>query len=142
MTPDIRVALIAEVERLAAPLPVFDLTEYVSIDDLPMNDVGEALLIDFVTSSETMSSIGGFGNQGWEQVGSSVIHWLYPAGDPSYPILVKGEALRNELKGRRLPGTPKAMVTSAEPFLSLGEPVNGGWASVVSNIFIVSNSCG
>lgn len=140
-SPAIRTAITAEVVRLVPSLQVFDLSDYYSISDLPVNSTGEAILLDFVASSDRMVAIGGEGNQCWEEDGTVAIHWLCPTGFMSGPILTKCDQLRRALRGRRL---GRIVIESVEPFADSGSPVDldGGWTGFSSLLSYQHNSCG
>lgn len=140
-SPAIRQAILAEVNRLVAPLPVFNLSDYVSVSDLPVNTTDECLLVDFASAGDRMVTIGGDGNQGWEENGSVALHWLSPTGFDSNPILAKADVLRLSLRGRRL---GRIVIESIEPFMDSGSPVDidGGWKGYSSLLYYVHNSCG
>lgn len=130
-----------EVVALVAPLQTFNLSDYVSIGDLPLNSTEECLLVDFVTANERITTIGGEGNQGWEESGTVGLHWLCPTGFNAQPILAKAESLRLQLRGRRL---GKIAIESVEPFMDSGSPIDidAGWTAYTAYMFYTRNSCG
>lgn len=140
-SPTIRSAIMAEVTRLAGTLPVFNLSDYVSLSDLPVNSTNECLLVDFVASSDRMVTIGGEGNQGWEEDGTIALHWLAPTGFDSDPVLVRADVLRLALRGRRL---GKIVIETVEPFADSGSPVDvdGGWTGFSTILSYSRNTCG
>jgi hypothetical protein len=140
-TPAIRTALIAQITPLVAPMQVFDLTEYTSIDDIPLNSTTECLLVDFISASERVTTIGGSGNQGWEEDGTLALHWLLPTGFPTAPVLAKCETLRLALRGQRI---GRVILESVEPFMQTGSPIgiDGGWTGLSSLMYYTNNTCG
>ena len=140
-TPAIRQALIAYITPLVAPLQVFDLTEDTSVADLPVNSTQECLLVDFIAASDSMVTIGGEGNQGWEQDGTVALHWLMPTGFAVAPVMAKSETLRLALRGRRI---GKVALESVEPFMQSGSPIgiDGGWTGLSSLIYYTNYSFG
>lgn len=144
-TPAVRTAIMAEITTAAQAvepgIPIFDLSDYVSIEDLPLNDANEAVLVDFVAAGERMTTIGGSGNQGWEEDGTTAIHWLCPTGFKSQPILTKCESLRIAVRGKRL---GKIVLEEFQPFMDSGSPidVDGGWTGFSSLLYYTRNTCG
>ena len=143
---DVRQAITAAVTAAAAPLPVFDLSDYTSLEEA-LPDAGdpttEAILVQYVTSSEVMASIGGEGNQGWEQTGTVVIHYITPTGFESDPVVTKGDEIREALRGRRVGGN--ITIESCEPFTDFGVGVGlygGAWHGWASNLFYTRRDCG
>ena len=141
-TPAVRTAILAAINA-AVPtgMAVFNLSDYTSISDLPLNTTQEALLVDFVAASENMTTIAGEGNQGWAEDGTVAITWIAPTGFTSGPILTKAEALRVALRGRRL---NKIVLESVEPFRDSGSQVgvNGPWTGFGSLINYTRHDCG
>lgn len=140
--PDVRQAIMTEVAAQVAPLPCFNLSDYASVQDLPANTTEECVLVDFIASNDRMITIGGDGNQGWEESGSVAIHWLCPTGFLSLPILQKAEAVRLKLRGRRL--ARNLVIEAVDPFADAGSPVDidSGWTAYSAYLFYTRNSCG
>ncbi len=131
-------------ETAAAPWSVFDLSDYYSIEDVLKKVTDNAVLVQFVTSDEVVASIGGEGNQGWEESGSVVLHIMVPAGFTSEAAITKGEALRYALRGTRPTG--EVTIESCEPFTDFGGGsagmYGGSWKGWASNLFYVRRDCG
>jgi len=139
-TPAIRTAITAEIEGLVSPVPVYNLSAYVSTRDLPVSTTERCLLIDFVASNEMMTTIGTTGNQGWRELGTVAIHWLAPMGFDSDADLVNAEALRLALRGRRL---GDVLIESVEPFADSGSPVlDSGWMGFSTLLSYSYSTCG
>jgi hypothetical protein len=139
-TPAIRTALLAEIAAQVSPLEVFNLSDYVSVNDLPVSTTERCLLVDFVASSDNMITIGGRGNQGWQEIGTVAIHWLVPMGFDSAPDLANAEVLRLALRGRRL---GDVLIESVEPFADSGTPVlDSGWMGFSSLLSYSYHTCG
>lgn len=140
-TPDVRAALLAQVATLVSPVPVFNLSDYVGIDDLPLTGVDMCVLVDFVASSERIATIGDTDSLGFEETGTVAIHWLAPTGFASAPTLTQAEALRRALRGRRF---GDIIIESVDPFADAGSPVDreGRWTGFSSLLFYSLHSCG
>jgi len=143
-SPDVRTAINAAVTSAAVPIPTFDLSDYVSLEDCLGSIDSKAVLIQYVTSGERVATIGGEGNQGWEEDGSVVLHYVVPSGFDSGPTTAEGEAIRLQLRGTRL--APGITIESCDPFTDFGAGSLGmygaafhGWAS---NLFYVRRDCG
>lgn len=139
---EVRQAINAEVSSLAAPLPVFDLSNFQSINDVIPDMTSESVLLQYVASDDVVQTIGGEGNQGWEETGTVVIHIIVPTGFESSPVVSKGDEIRTGIRGRRL--TSDVVVESCSPFVDFGGGigVNGavhGWAA---NLFYYRRTCG
>ena len=141
-TPDVRISVMTAINA-AVPvgMAVFNLSDYTSIDDLPLNTTQEALLVDFIAASEYMTTIAGEGAQGWQEDGTIAMTWIAPTGFVSTPILTKADALRVALRGRRL---NKIVLESVEPFRNTGSQVgvNGPWTGFSSLINYTRHDCG
>mgnify|MGYP001813143057 FL=1 len=140
---DVRQAINDAVTAAAAPIPVHDLSDFVSLEDALPETSSEVVLVQYVTSSEVMASIGGEGNQGWEQTGTVVIHYITPTGFESDPVVTKGDEIREALRGRRVGGN--ITIESCEPFTDFGVGVGlygGAWHGWASNLFYTRRDCG
>ena len=143
-SPDVRTAINAAVTAAAAPIPTFDLSDYVSLEDCLGAIDSKAVLVQYIATGERVATIGGEGNQGWEEDGSVVLHLVVPAGFASAPVTAEGEAIRVQLRGMRL--TPKVTVESCDPFTDFGagslSMYPGAWHGWASNLFYVRRDCG
>lgn len=139
-SPTVRTALNAEIETLAGAIPVFDLSDYVEIKDLPLNDTQQAILLQYVASSDRIATIGGQTSVSFEETGTVGIHWLCPTGFESAPILAAAETMRQALRARRL---GDLVVESIEPFSDSGSPidVDGGWTGFSSLLYYNLRTC-
>ena len=125
------------VTAAANPLPVFDLSDYVSFEDCLSQIDSQAVLVQYVASDETIQSIGGEGNQCWEETGSVVIHFIVPTGFDSDPVVQICDGLRYSLRGKRL--SKEITIENMSPFtdFGVGEGVNGAWHGWASNLYYV-----
>lgn len=143
-SPDVRTAINAAVTAAAAPIQTFDLSDYVSLEDCLGSINSQAILIQYVASGERVASIGGEGNQGWEEDGSVVLHYVVPTGFDSGPVTAEGEAIRVQLRGMRL--DPKIVIESCDPFTDFGAGstglYGGAWHGWASNLYYVRRDCG
>jgi hypothetical protein len=131
------------VEAAAAPWDVFDLSDFVTLEDALPTRATQAVLIQYVASDEQMANIAGAGNQGWRQNTTAVLHLITRAGTDSAPAIAKGDAIREALRGQRL--TNKITIESCEPFTDFGGAVGlygGLWKGYAANMFIVRRDCG
>lgn len=142
-SPAIRLAIMTEVSSRAQAQgvnDVFNLSDYVSITELPVNTTQECIVVNFVAANDRMVTVGGDGNQGWEETGTVGIHWLVPTGFDSDPVLQRCEALRLSLRGRRF---GKIYIEEVEPFMDSGSPVDlTGWTGFSSYLAYTRNTCG
>ncbi|WP_116364415.1 hypothetical protein [Parahaliea mediterranea] len=140
---DVRTAVRAAVEAAAAPWDVFDLSDYVTLQDALPNSASQVVLIQYVASDEQMANIAGQGNQGWRQNNTVVLHLVTKSGQPSAAAIAKGDAIREALRGQRL--TNKITIESCEPFTDFGGAVGvygARWKGYAANMFIVRRDCG
>ena len=127
-SPKVRSAIM---DKLVADFPAMnikDLSSYVSISDVGSNLTDTMLLVQHVGGSERMINIAGEGNQGWEEDGSVVLHYVIPTGFDFKPHLPTMENIRDSLKGRRLKND--VVIRSVTPFsdqVSNAVRVDGGW---------------
>lgn len=141
---EVRTAITDAVTTAATPLPVFDLSDFVTLEDCLGDIDSKCILIQYITSSERIASIGGEGNQGWEEDGSVVLHFVVPTGFESDPIVAEGDNIRTQLRGKRL--TPDLTVEACEPFTDFGAGSTGlygaAWHGWASNLYYVNRKCG
>lgn len=139
----VRTALLAAVTPLASPWPVYDLSDYLTIEQVMDTVQTEAVLLQYVVADDELITIGGQGNQGWEETGTVTIHLVVPTGFPSDTVVEKGDDIRVGLRGYRI--APDTVVESCSPFVDFGAGgigVNGalhGWAS---QLFYSRRDCG
>lgn len=137
-----RNAINTTLETLAAPWPVYDLSDYQSLDAvLPAID-SESVLVQYVASDDDMQTIGGEGNQGWEETGTVTIHLVVPTGFASDPTVIKGDEIRTGIRGSRL--ADGVLVESCSPFVDFGGGlgIDGAWHGWAANLFYSRNDCG
>jgi hypothetical protein len=126
-SPDLRAAIKALLATGWTNCPVFDLSDYIALDALPIGTADKALLLQFGFSTETMTTIGVPGSDSWQEIGSFYFHLLFPAGDDSTEALAWGEQLRGLFRGTRLGA---AVIDSVSPFTDLDGAairLNGRW---------------
>ena len=140
---DVRTAITAAVAAAAAPWPAYDLSDYVSLEDALGSVDSESILIQYVTSGENIVTIGGEGNQGYEETGSVVLHMVVPTGFESDPTVAKGDSIRLALRGQRV--APDVTLEQVDPFtdFGLGSGLRvGAWHLWASNVFYSRRDCG
>jgi len=138
---EVRVAVQAAVESAASPVPVYDLSDYLDLEDVLGEIDSEAVLVQYIAADESMVTIGGYGNQGYEESDSVALHYIVPTGFESSPAVVKGDSIREDLRGQRL--TAEITVESVSPFIDMPSGLYGGaWKAWISNLFIVRRDCG
>jgi hypothetical protein len=140
----VRTAINSAVTTAAAPLPVFDLSDFVTLEECLGQIDSQCILIQYVASSERVATIGGEGNQGWEEDGSAVLHYMVPTGFESAPIVTKGDQIRDDLRGTRL--TSDITIEALDPFTDFGAGstglYGGAWHGWASNLYYVNRTCG
>jgi len=138
---EVRDAVKAAVVAAASPLDVFDLSDYVTLEECLGDVDSEAVLIQYTASGENAVTIGGSGNQGYEESGSVALHLVVPTGFASSPTVGTGDDIREALRGQRL--TSEIVVESIDPFIDMPSGLYGGaWHSWISNLFYVRRDCG
>lgn len=139
----VRDALKAAITPLADPWPVYDLSDYLSIEQVMDTVSTEAVLLQYVVADDEVQTIGGEGNQGWEETGTVTVHLILPTGFTSDAAVDKGDTIRLGLRGSRI--ASDTVVESMSPFVDFGAGgigVNGalhGWAS---QLFYYRRDCG
>lgn len=138
---EVRNAVKAAVVTAASPIDVFDLSDYVTLDECLGDIDSSAVLIQYIASDESIQTIGGYGNQGYEETDSVALHYMVPTGFDSSPTVATGDSIREDLRGQRL--TSDITVESVSPFIDMPSGLYGGaWHAWVSNLFIVRRDCG
>ena len=131
----------AAVISAASPIDVFDLSDYVTLEECLGDVDSQAVLIQYIASDENIQTIGGYGNQGYEETDSVALHYMVPTGFDSSPSVATGDSIREDLRGQRL--TSDITVESVSPFIDMPSGLYGGaWHGWVSNLFIVRRDCG
>ena len=138
----VRDAINEAVAAAALPLETFDLSDFVTLEDCLSQVDSQAVLIQYVASDESIVTIGGQGNQGYEETGSVVIHLVTPSGFDSAPIVAKGDEMRLALRGRRLDDS--VVLEQVDPFTDFGGGAgySGAWKGWAANIYYYSRDCG
>jgi len=138
---EVRQAINTEVTTLASPWPVFDISDYTTLAEVLDSLSGEAVLVQYVVADDQMQTIGGEGNQGWEETGTVVIHLIGPTGFSSDSSVSKGDSIRNGIRGRRV--APDILIESCSPFVDFGgSGVNGAIHTWSANLFYSRRDCG
>ena len=138
---EVRTAVKAAVTTASSPIDVFDLSDYVTLEDALGDIDSQAVLIQYVAADESMVTIGGSGNQGYEETDSVALHYVVPTGFDSTPAVDECDSIREQLRGQRL--TADITVESVSPFVDMPSGLYGGaWHSWISNLFIVRRDCG
>ena len=141
---DVRVAINAAVALAAAPIATYDLSDYVTLEECLGQVKSKAVLIQYVVSGERATTVGGYGNSGWEEDGSVVLHLVIPAGFISAPVVEEGDIIREALRGQRI--SADIVIESCEPFTDFGGGAvglyGGAWKGWASNLFYVKRDCG
>jgi len=141
-SPAVRNAFKQAVTDLALPWPVFDLSDYQTLDEVLGSLEAEAVLIQYVSADDRVQAIGGEGNQGYEETGLAVIHMVVPTGFASGPVVDKGDTIQKGIRGKRV---GKIVFESCSPFVDFGSGSIGVSAAVhgyAANVFYVNRTCG
>ena len=140
----VRDAIEAAVVAAADPWQVFDLSDFVTLEQCLGEVDSTAILIQYVASDETIVTIGGEGNQGYEETGSCVLHMVVPTGFDSAPVVAKGDEIRLALRGRRIDSG--VVLEQVDPFSDFGSGstglYGGAWHGWAANIFFYTRDCG
>jgi hypothetical protein len=142
-SPTVRDSIKAAITVLADPWPVFDMSDYNTIDEVLNSIMAEAVLIEYIAADDQIQTIGGQGNQGYEETGTAIIHMIVPTGFASSPAVNKGYNIQIGMRGRRL--TPEITIQSMSPFVDFGSGsigVNGAVHGFASSLFYVNRNCG
>ena len=139
----VRDAINEAVAEAADPWQVFDLSDFITLEDCLSQVDSQAILIQYTASGENIVTIGGEGNQGYEETGSVVLHMVVPTGFDSGPTVAKGDEIRQALRGRRI--EPSIVLEQVDPFVdfSVGLGLYGAaWHGWGSNVYYVRRDCG
>ena len=126
-SPAIRQAVKDELAANWSLCPVFDLSDYITLDDMPAGPTDKVLLLSFGFSSESMVTIAHTGSHGWQEIGVFYFHLLFPTGDDAAEALVWGEQLRTLFRGKRF---DDVIIDSVPPFTDQDGAairLNGRW---------------
>ena len=140
----VRTEVLAAVKALATSYKVIDYSE-VAPDPIPDNQTDTFIIVQFVGGTDEMIDIGGEGNQGWEEIGTVMLHLLAPTGFSSVPTLALGETIRTGLRGRRLGKNKDVVIEAVEPWTDVAGAairVQGPWHGFVSNLEYTRYVCG
>lgn len=136
-----RDAITSAVEAAADPLDVYDLSNYVTLDDCLGEIDSEAVMVQYNAASEEMVTIGGYKNQGYEETGSVSIIYIVPTGFDSDPTVDRCDDIRESLRGSRL--TENVIIETVDPFTDMPAGLYGGrFHAWVSNLFYSKHDCG
>lgn len=141
-SPEVRQALNAVIETLAAPWDVFDMSDYYNLEEVLSFNKAEVVLIQYVVAGDDIQTIGGEGNQGWEETGSVTLTLAVPTGFSSDSVVSKGDTIQKGIRGRRI--APDVVVESCTPFVDFGGGggVNGAVHLWSANLFYSRRDCG
>jgi len=138
---DVRVAINLAVAEAAAPTAVYDLSDYVTLDDALGEIDSEAVLVQYIASDEQAVTIGGYQNQGWEETGNVVLHYMVPGGFNSASAVQKCDTMRKYLRRRRL--TSSVVIEACTPFSDSGGGMYSGNSHAwISNLYYERRDCG
>lgn len=142
-SPEVRQSINAAVAA-ATTLPVFDLSDYLTLDEVLNSISSKAVLIQYIVAGERFQSVGSPGTAGWEEDGVVVIHYVVPSGFASTTDLQDADALRLSLRGQRL--NPNVHIEAVEPFTDFGGDATGMYGAAykgyASNLYYVNRTCG
>ena len=142
-SPEVRQSINGAVAA-ASPIPVYDLSDYLTLDEVLGSISSKAVLVQYVTSGERFASVGSPGTAGWEEDGIVVLHYVVPSGFGSTTDLNDADAIRLALRGQRL--SPNVTIESVEPFTDFGGDATGlygaAYKGYASNLYYVNRTCG
>lgn len=139
----VRTEINAAIAAAAVPWPIFDLSDYLSLEEVLTEISTEAVLVQYIISDEEVKTISGEGNQGWEETGTVVVHLITPTGWASGPSITKGDSIRRALRGQRLPQS--ITIESMSPFVDFGSNsvgIDGSVHGYSSPLFYIRRDCG
>jgi hypothetical protein len=140
---EVREAIRDRVTELATPWPVFDMSDYITIEEILSTQNAESVLLQYVVSDEEIRTIGNQGNHGWEESGTVLVHLFVPTGRDSLSTVIKGDTIRKGIRGKRL--TNSVTIESMAPFVDFGSGsvgVEGAFHGWSAPIFYVRRDCG
>lgn len=139
----VRQAINDAVAIAAAPWLTYDLSDFVTMDEALSDIDSTVILIQYTASGDNIVTIGGEGNQGYEETGSVVLHMIVPTGFDSEPTVEKGDTIRLALRGRRLDND--TTVEQFDPFTDFGIGSGlypGAWHGWATNLYYSRRDCG
>lgn len=142
-SPEVRQA-INDAVAAASSVPVYDLSDYLTLDEVLGSINSKAFLVQYVTAGERFASVGSPGSAGWEEDGAVVVHYMVPSGFDSTQDLADAEAVRLQLRGQRV--SPSVTIESMDPFTDFGGDATGLYGAAfkgyAANIYYVNRTCG
>lgn len=138
----VRNAVFTTVAAAAAPLAVYDMSDYDEIETLVTSLTDTIVLLQYVVADEQQMNIAGEGNQGWEESGAANIHLLTPVGFDSLPAIQAGDAIKNAVRGTRV---GSVVLDSCTPFADFGGGsigVEGAFKSFTASLYYYNRDCG
>lgn len=121
-SPAFRAVILDTLAAQWTATPFFDKSDYLNIDDLPVTGTEPVLLVQFLTASEDLETIGTQDADGWREEGSFYFHLLMPTGEASQRALTLGEQLRLLFRGKRFGAF---VIESIHPFIDVD--ILGKW---------------
>lgn len=121
-SPAFRAVVLGVLAAQWSATAVYDKSDYINIEDLPASGEAPVLLVQFLSASETLETIGTQGADGWREDGSFYLHLLMPTGEASTRALALGEQLRGLFRGQRFGAF---VIESIDPFVDVD--ILGKW---------------
>jgi hypothetical protein len=112
--------------------PVYDLSDYTSVDDLPAQGENPLLGVLFGRESQRLATIATQGTHGWEADGSFFLLLFLPTGEPSQRALDLGEQVRALFRGKRFGSYVIDALDPFADFFGVETGVIGKWHRWVS----------
>jgi len=139
----VRAAIKAAFAAQFPTLKAYDLSDYVSLSDLPNTvDNEHYVVLQFIGGSDDVVSIGGEGNQGWLESGVVAIHLMGQTGFDSAPVIALGDQIRLAMRGRRLGDVLVESVTTFEDQTGNSVNLDGGIHGWIAYLYYNRYECG
>lgn len=121
-SPTFRAVILGVLAAQWTATAVFDKSDYINVEDLPATGTDPILLVQFLTATENLETIGTQHADGWREDGSFYFHLLMPTGESSQRALALGEQLRALFRGQRFGAY---VIESVHPFIDVD--ILGKW---------------
>lgn len=142
-SPEVRQA-INDAVTAASAVPVYDMSDYLTLDEVLGSIDSKAVLVQYVAAGERFASVGSPGTAGWEEDGAVVLHYMVPSGFDSTNDLADAEVIRLALRGQRI--APSVTIESIDPFTDFGGDATGlygaAYKGYAANLYYVNRTCG